>query len=109
MHYAAESPNREIIDLLLDRGADINALNVDGNSAAHYTGAAGSAEIMHYLIERGCDPLVVNNRGYTCFDKLKQRETQKLAVNFGEADPANRTQQVNAVFPISPPAVVKTF
>ncbi|MBS1724636.1 MAG: ankyrin repeat domain-containing protein [Armatimonadetes bacterium] len=52
LHFAA---NVEIAALLLDRGADINARDLDHESTAAQWMVAERQEVARYLVERGCD------------------------------------------------------
>jgi len=51
--YASRYGNFELVRLLVDRGADINARNREGNTALSIAQAAGNTQISNYLIESG--------------------------------------------------------
>lgn len=46
---------KDVIDLLLDRGADINAKSSFGLTALHEAASQGNKEVVSRLIERGAD------------------------------------------------------
>ena len=55
----------DVIKLLVDRGADVNAVNTTGNTALHYAAQRGSAPIIQALAARGAKFDVKNKRGVT--------------------------------------------
>jgi len=52
-------------ELLIDKGADVNAKNNDGNTALHETARFGYLEITRKLLDKGTDVNVKNNDGFT--------------------------------------------
>jgi len=63
---AAKLGRLEIIDELLARGADLEALNVDGCNALWLACYNGSHEIIERLIAAGIDIDVQNGNGASC-------------------------------------------
>jgi ankyrin repeat protein len=45
----------EAVRMLLDRGADLHAINEEGQSALHLAAATGQPKLTKFLIERGAD------------------------------------------------------
>jgi len=60
--YAARFNNFEIVQLLIDRGANINARNREGSTALSIALSNGNSQISDYLIERGAIQNVNNPR-----------------------------------------------
>jgi len=50
---------------LLDKGADINAICEDGDTAVHYAAAQGEGDAVRLLITAGCDFTIKDNDGET--------------------------------------------
>ena len=55
LHYACYSKSKNVVDLLLDLGADINAKDIDGKSILNYAVVSGSERIVKKLLFRGAD------------------------------------------------------
>ena len=75
----------EIIRLLLDNGADVNAKNNSGSTALHWPAFQGNDEIVRLLIERGAYLHVVNNNGNTALNEAKRHNRSSTAAIIKEA------------------------
>ena len=66
IHYAAQNSHLEMLDFLLESGADINSQDEDGRTVLHCAidGQDGSLELIQSLLERGADPFIVDQRGF---------------------------------------------
>jgi cytohesin len=65
LHYAAMYGRHEIAELLLERGADPNIQDNDGDTPLHLAAANGYSEIVKLLLEHGADPNVQDYGGMT--------------------------------------------
>jgi ankyrin repeat protein len=54
--------------LIEELGADVNALDDDGNTAVHHAASRGDNEMILYLVSKGADVKKVNRRGQTTVD-----------------------------------------
>ena len=54
--------------LVDDLGADVNAVDHDGNTALHHAAARGDNEMILYLVSKGADPKRINRAGQTTVD-----------------------------------------
>lgn len=63
--YAAMAKNPEMIRLLLEKGADVNARNKSNATALMYAAVLGKPVIARLLIEKGADVNVKHQSGYT--------------------------------------------
>jgi len=53
LHFAAQGGHKEIVELLLENGADVNAKNIALETPLHYATAMGYKEIVDLLISEG--------------------------------------------------------
>ena len=68
---ACQNLNKRMVEMLLDRRADINHQNILGNTPLHFAMAYEPAgELGEYLIERGADDMLENNKGLSPYDGL---------------------------------------
>ncbi len=77
LHYAATGPSTELLALLLDRGADINALAPNRNTPLMMAARYGPEDSVKLLVQRGADK------------KLHQR-TQSVGSRHGPQLPTAR-------------------
>ncbi|KRZ17425.1 Integrin-linked protein kinase, partial [Trichinella zimbabwensis] len=72
LHWAAKGGHMNIVDMLLVRGARINATNIGDDTALHLASAHGHGDIVHRLLAHKADVNAVNEHGntplhYACF------------------------------------------
>ena len=59
---------REIVEMLIDGGVDINSFNDDRNTALNHAARGNRIEVAKLLIKRGCDVNFPTERRYTPID-----------------------------------------
>jgi len=67
LHTAAYGGKLNIVELLLNRGADANAATGSGSTPLHGSTLAGYEAIVRLLVENGADINIANRGGYTPF------------------------------------------
>lgn len=77
LHYAASGPNPKVVELLLARGADVDAQSPNGSTPLMMAARYGSEDSVQRLLERGADPARLNERqlGAADFARLGGRES----------------------------------
>lgn len=68
LHYAATGPAPELVQLLLDRGAEIDASSPNGTTPLMMASQYGSESSVDILLARGADPKRRNQLGLTAVD-----------------------------------------
>jgi RNA polymerase sigma-70 factor (ECF subfamily) len=103
LHWAAGAGNRPLAEVLLELGADINALDVNGNTPLKRATHMNQAEMVSWLLEQDADPNVAASNGQTPlhvaiiraevkrFDKPRYDLAEALLVH--GADPTVRDSQ----------------
>jgi ankyrin repeat protein len=83
LHYAASGPDPKVVELLLDRGAPIDARSPNGTTPLMMAARYGAIDAADLLLRRGADRLVRNDRGLNAAD---------FAAGAGRDDLAQRLQ-----------------
>ncbi len=65
LHGVAYSGHKEVVMLLLQKGADINAKNPHGDTPLHHAVSEGHKEVVKLLLQKGADVTAKNCNGYT--------------------------------------------
>src|SRR5437660_6716861 len=69
----------EVIKMVLDAGADINAVNDQQNSALHLAALRGNDKVVQYLASRGAKLDVKNKQGKTPAEVAPKRTADLIA------------------------------
>uniref|UniRef100_A0A4D5R9F9 Integrin-linked protein kinase n=2 Tax=Scolopendra TaxID=41364 RepID=A0A4D5R9F9_SCOVI len=72
LHWAAKEGRANIVELLIFRGARVNATNMGDDTALHLSAAHGHRDIVHMLLRNKADINAINEHGntplhYACF------------------------------------------
>ena len=65
LHQASTSGRADIVNVLLDAGADINLADQDHNTALHFASELGHNEVVNALIGKGANTELANKQGQT--------------------------------------------
>jgi cytohesin len=69
LHFAADGGHKEIAELLITKGVDVNAKNEWGGTPLHYAAYWGSKEIAELLLAEGADVNAKGKDGWTPLHK----------------------------------------
>ena len=83
MHNAARYGHKEIAELLIDKGADVNAKTESGRNPLHSAAMEGHKEIAELLITKGADVNAKDEDGRTPLDLANKTETADLLRKHG--------------------------
>lgn len=85
IHEAAGWGRIDCLKLLVERGANVSALNKNGWSALHFAAANGQIEMVNLLLEMGVDRHWRDNYGDTALDKVTRNwEAQYPVLPLGQ-------------------------
>ena len=98
LHKAAERGHKEVVQLLIESGADQNVVDKRGRTSLHWAVSKGHKEVVQLLIENGADLNVADEEGTTplhCAARSCNKEMVKLLIERGTdlnvADEGGRT------------------
>lgn len=80
MMWAAQADKPMSIGLLLDRGAQIDARDANGQTPLMLAAHRGNATTVAFLIERGADVLLRDDKGQTAADCARRQDKFATAV-----------------------------
>jgi ankyrin repeat protein len=78
VHYAASGPSTELLALLLDRGADINARAPNGSTPLMMATSFGTEDSVKLLVQRGADKKLLNDRNLSAADLARNLDRRWL-------------------------------
>lgn len=73
------SPPNEIVDLLIQRRANVNHVTLTGSSPLTQAAWTGNAHAVRLLLERGADPKFTNKKGKTALDNATDKGHEEVA------------------------------
>ncbi|MBQ6418207.1 MAG: ankyrin repeat domain-containing protein [Synergistaceae bacterium] len=80
---AARESHAEVVKILLDAGAGVNAKQEDGNTALMGAAYLDSAEVVKILLDAGADVNAKDNDGETALMSTKNAEVVKILLDAG--------------------------
>ena len=71
IHWAADRGNADMVHILLKYGANVNAQDIDGQTALHYACSVGSDSVIQILLKSSADKKISDNEGLKPDDVLE--------------------------------------
>jgi len=79
LHYAARNNQKQVIELLTAKGADVNLKNRPGQTPLDIAISQGHKDIAELLISKGADINAKDNRGNTLLHRAAQNDQKDIA------------------------------
>ena len=102
LHYAATSGDVEIINVLLDESAYVDAASPNGTTPLMMAARGGSVEAVNALLRGGADPTLKNQLGLSAADFARQNNNTDLAAALDAS--ANEIREQRAKKAVAPVA-----
>lgn len=84
LHFAAQNGRDKMCELLLNKGANVNAVNNDGDMALHLASAAGHENVIIVLLKHeSIEVNMANNAGQTSLDRAQDNRISELLLEKG--------------------------
>lgn len=83
LHYVAQFGNVEAAKLLVEKGADVNAVNVLDNTPLMFAAGYLGKDLVVYLLAHRADPNIKNHWGSTAFNFSVKRNGSVLGDEIG--------------------------
>ncbi len=86
LHWAASTGNQPLAALLVEAGADVNALDHSGGTPLHRAVLMGQTSLVQWLLENGADPALAANHQQTALHTAVLRnypEIVELLLEYG--------------------------
>lgn len=81
---------KDIVKMLLDKGADPNAKNANGSTPVHTAAFTGNVPVLEMLLEAGGDPQAPDKEGRSPLDLARERGNTEAAAELHHAVTSRR-------------------
>ncbi|MDX1931803.1 MAG: ankyrin repeat domain-containing protein [Capsulimonadales bacterium] len=94
LHTGALARKIDLMEVLVDRGADVNLRSGSGTTPLHCAVIADSVEVAHFLLKRGADPSKTDRSGKTPLQMAEKSKATAVAavLRDAEAQPPPRAE-----------------
>jgi hypothetical protein len=85
-YYRSSPPHIELLDMMIMRGANVDAKDKHGNTALHYATLSALSWMVTWLLEHGASMDIENLNGHTPLAMILDRRTTLMAHEWGYDD-----------------------
>ena len=78
LQYACIKKHKNVVDLLIDLGADINAVDSENKSVLFYAAVGGNIRIIKKLLIHGADKTIKDHENKTPYDIARERKHHEM-------------------------------
>jgi ankyrin repeat protein len=88
LHYAVGFDDAELIDAIIQKGADIDAQTTSGHTALWLACNGGHRDSVHALLKNGANPNIKNFEGYSPLGRVLASDSAiiKMLRSYGASD-----------------------
>lgn len=86
LHLATYFGHKDVVEALLEAGANVDEVNDTGDTALHKASFIGNEELVILLLKYKADVNIMNGEGRTPCDMSKTRDVQRLLEAAGRAE-----------------------
>ena len=97
LHYACYHGSKEVIDLLLDLGVNINAKDQDGNTCLHFAVKSKNVRVIKKLLVRGASKNIQNNDGQLPINLAEENNEQEMIETLKKLNFCDKLQYKNEI------------
>ena len=84
LHMATIQDRKEVAELLIAKGSDVNAKNEEGYTPLHYAASNGHKEVTELLIAKGADVNAKIADGWTALDEVTHPDNPNASAETAE-------------------------
>ncbi|XP_013177357.1 PREDICTED: oxysterol-binding protein-related protein 1-like isoform X2 [Papilio xuthus] len=94
LHLATYFAHKEVVEVLLDSGVNVDEVNDNGDTALHKASFTGNEELVILLLNYKADVNIMNGEGQTACDVSKTHDVQRLLEAAQRAERVDKERQL---------------
>ncbi|KPJ11973.1 Oxysterol-binding protein-related protein 1 [Papilio machaon] len=94
LHLATYFAHKEVVEVLLDSGVNVDEVNDNGDTALHKASFTGNEELVILLLNYKADVNIMNGEGQTACDVSKTHDVQRLLEAAQKSERVDKERQL---------------